>query len=196
MTLCDFSFWIDIFAKAATIVGAVGIPVAIYWVNRRSQRQLRTIEFIQSISTDFELVSRLHRLYRYRLHEDARQNSRLANDIPADPYFNDKADLVYDHVIALNYFETVSTYLKNKWIDPQKVYVTPLATTIIGVHEVLLPRFEKLMKGDQSATYPALIKVSQDIKKHYEKTDAPLVPQIPTEVASDHNAARADTNSQ
>ncbi|MEO1014846.1 MAG: hypothetical protein AAFX08_06600 [Pseudomonadota bacterium] len=150
-------------ATVAAALAAARIPFVIRNASERSERRRLTGEIIRSLTTTAEIMRRMERLYFYRRYLES-DRCLFGRTRSKDPYGGDVGAILFDHVVVLNFYEAVCTEIAEGVVDFDLVY-DAAANTIVGVHDVLLARYEALAEGNQTKDYPMLVRAVVRIRK-------------------------------
>ena len=170
--------------RVALILGAVGIPVAVFYAGWLSDQRRATLDVCRTLGISPEILDRSSRLYRYRLYEDEVIKQALTTEggeIPTNPYEGqEEHSIIFDTVIVLNYYESICTEIVMKAIREDILYETNY-DIIIGVKEIILSRFEKMTGSPSYETYPYLDEIAgrwHERARRERKTITDRVPKV------------------
>ena len=162
---------LDLIRTVATAYGALFLPLTVFVAGRDFTRRRATADLIKSLTTTSEIMNRMQRLYLFRKYDEGAREKNPYSDL-------DDYDLIYDHVVVLNFFEAVCSEILDRQVDPHLVYEAS-GNTIVGVEKVLLGRLEVLLEEEQRKDYQSLIKVSDAFQRKATTDGDPIRFQIP-----------------
>lgn len=174
---------VEFLFRVALIIGSIGIPVFVYRVSKASGIRRATLDTIRNLGTAPEIISRLSRLYRYRLHEEAKVNGALAGKTvnpPLNPYEGqNEFCFLFDSIIVLNYYEAICTDISKKILDEELFYEVG-RDLLVGLKEIILARYERVTGIPGYQSYPYLDEVAGRWNTRAREEKKTIFDRIPT----------------
>lgn len=158
-----FPFWVEEVVSLARNIALIAIPFVLWFANKRSERRRATLDVVRRLDRD--ITPHLERLFCFRRFEGSEDNQSSSN---CNPYDKTPALFFFDSVIVLNFYEAISTEIRDGALEEELLYKS-IRNSLIGAKDVVLERYNLKTENDQSIHYENLSFVSKRWKSRAEK---------------------------